>query len=329
MQNHNHWVKFIGIVALVIITSFFYLYYLGGFGVVSNSAEIERFIVSKNTSNLDVMRELKAGGFIKSEWAFNFALNFEKFGYQIEPGAYRISKSMTVWKMAGIFINEPYMKWVIIPEGLRKEEVAEILGQELGWSSEKKQNWITKDTANLPDYIEGVYFPDTYLIPVDDSGAEVAKRLRSKFEEKYVEFSEEATKQNIKWTTVVKLASIIQREAAGKEDMPLISGVLWNRLEKEMRLEVDATVQYARGNTGDGWWAPIRPDDKNIDSPYNSYKYKGLPPHPICNPGLEALKASLYPEKTICTFYLHDPLGNIHCAKDYDEHLRNIKEFLK
>ncbi|HRY62824.1 MAG TPA: endolytic transglycosylase MltG, partial [Candidatus Paceibacterota bacterium] len=158
---------------------------------------------------------------------------------------------------------------------------------------------------------------------------DVAKRLRVKFEEKYSEFSKEAAKQNIKWTTVVRLASIIQREAAGKEDMPLISGILWNRLDKGVKLEVDASIQYIRGDVGKGFWAPISVSDKKIDSPYNTYMYKGLPPHPICNPGAEAIKAVLYPEKTACIFYLHDPLGKIHCAKDYSEHLKNIKEFLK
>jgi UPF0755 protein len=329
MENYRYWIKFAFISIGIVLAMFFAVYYFGGFGAAGTNKETERFIVPRDNSNIDIMRELKAGGFINSEWAFNFALNFEKFGHQIGPGAYKLSNSMNAWQISEIFVEGPYMKWVTIPEGLRKEEIAEILARELGWGSDKKQNWITKDTTISPDHIEGVYFPDTYLIPVAESGAEVAKRLRTKFEENFQEFFKEASSQNIKWTTVVKLASIIQRESSGKEDVALISGILWNRLEKDMRLDIDATLQYARGDMGAGWWAPIKVDDKNIDSPYNTYKYKGLPPHPICNPGLDALRAVLYPEETTCLFYLHDNKGQLHCAEDYDGHLKNIKEFLK
>lgn len=308
---------------------FFFAYYFGGFGAAGTNNEPKRFVVSRDSRNLDIIRDLKSEKLINNEWAFNFALNLEKFGHQIKPGAYKINNAMTAWEMAAVFIQDPYMKWVTVPEGLRKEEISEILSEELGWSEEKKLKWVSIDTASPQDYFEGVYFPDTYLIPVDEPGADVAKRLRSKFEEKFADLSKEAAKQNIKWTTVVKIASLIQREASGKKDMSLISGVLWNRLDKGMKLDIDATLQYARGDAGKGWWAQISPSDKEIDSPYNTYKYRGLPPHPICSPGLDALTAVLYPEKTECIFYLHDPLGNIHCAKDYNEHLENIKEFLK
>ena len=95
-----------------------------------------------------------------------------------------------------------------------------------------------------------------------------------------------------------------------------------------MKLEVDATLEYARGKTDKGWWSPIKIADKNIDSPYNTYRNTGLPPHPISNPGIEAIKAALFPEKTDCFFYLHAQ-GQIHCAKTYEEHQKNIEKYLK
>ncbi|HRY62943.1 MAG TPA: endolytic transglycosylase MltG, partial [Candidatus Paceibacterota bacterium] len=192
MTNRLYWFRFTLLAIFVVALVFVSTYYLGGFGAAGDSTETERFVVSKGMSNLDVVKKLKTDDFIISEWAFNFAFNWEKFGWQIKPGAYKISKSMTAWQMAGVFTNEPYMKWVTIPEGLRKEEVAVILKNELGWSDEKASNWIAKDTAASPDYTEGVYFPETYLIPVEESGADVAKRLRVKFEEKYSEFYTQA-----------------------------------------------------------------------------------------------------------------------------------------
>ena len=179
------------------------------------------------------------------------------------------------------------------------------------------------------DYIEGVYFPDTYLIPINEAPLDVAKRLRAHFEEKFTPYAKEAIKQNIKWTTTLTLASIVQREASGKDDMPLIAGILWNRLLKGQKLEVDATVQYARGDTGNGWWAPMSLADKQIDSPYNTYLNKGLPPHPISNPGTDAINAVLNPTETKCLFYLHDSAGTIRCAETYEEHLENIEQYLK
>jgi len=143
------------------------------------------------------------------------------------------------------------------------------------------------------------------------------------------------------------LASVIQREAAGTHDMKLIAGILWNRLLDGMRLQVDATVQYVRDDISHygvardhyqplesytsqgGWWAPIKPEDKNIASPYNTYRNDGLPPHPICNPGLAAIEAVLNPEETNCFYYLHAPDRKIYCAVTYQEHLKNIETYLK
>lgn len=305
------------------------LFYFGYFNAPKSGMEPERFIVPLGMSDMGAKDKLESEGFVKSAWAFNFALNLKKFGVRITPGAYKISKSMDVWRIADVVESGPYMKWAVIPEGLRKEEIADILADELEWNNEIRKKWIEKDTADDPEYIEGVYFPDTYLIPKDESPKDVAKRLRLKFQENFSPFAKEAIRQNIKWTTVVKLASIIQREAAGKDDMPLISGILWNRLDKKMKLEVDVSLQYARGDKGDGWWAPPRAEDKKIESPYNLYINKGLPPHPISNPGTNALRAVLYPEKTDCLFYLHDNSKAIRCAKTYEEHLRNIEEYLK
>jgi UPF0755 protein len=121
----------------------------------------------------------------------------------------------------------------------------------------------------------------------------------------------------------------VQREAANKDDMPLIAGIFWNRLLSDMRLEADSTLQYARGNTGAGWWAPISVADKQLNSPYNTYRNAGLPPHPISNPGSEAIAAVLSPSKTKCLYYLHGNDKNIHCAQTYAEHLKNIDKYLR
>lgn len=320
--------QFLSISVAVIVAILAVLLYIGMFTAPQSVADLEVFSVPADATANSIAAQLEEKGFIESNLGFRIAFAI-KGNHAIEFGAYRISKAMNVWELSNIFNHEPNLKWVTIPEGLRKEEIAVLLADVLRWSFEDQQKWIKTYTAMDYDYIEGVYFPDTYLIPINEAPLDVAKRLRAHFEEKFAPYAKEAIKQNIKWTTALTLASIVQREAAGKDDMPVIAGVLWNRLLKGQKLEVDATVQYARGDTGNGWWAPIRPEDKQIDSPYNTYLNKGLPPHPISNPGIDAINAVLNPTETKCLFYLHESSGLIHCAETYEEHLQNIERYLR
>jgi UPF0755 protein len=313
------------IIVLLLIAVAGLIKYSALFAAPQKQAEPERFIVSLNSTGQDVIQKLLEQGFIKSEWGFKYVLGKA----EVQPGGYKIAKNMNAWKVAKILASEPYMKWIVIPEGLRKEEIGEILAEELGWNEEQKSDWTGKYTAMQYDYVEGVYFPDTYLIPKDEAGLQIAQRFIDKFSEKFAPYADKFIKENIKWTTALKIASLVQREAAGKNDMPLIAGILWNRLLKGMKLEVDATVQYARGKTENGWWSAIKPEDKAIDSPYNTYLYKGLPPHPICNPGLDAIDAVLNSAETECLYYLHDENRQIHCAETYDQHRKNIEQFLQ
>jgi len=292
-------------------------------------AEEALFVISR-TNQEETGQRLLDGGYIRSRWSLAIArvMTF-RFG-EIEPGGYKISKAMNTRELIALLTSEPQLKWITIPEGLRKEEIGERLAKELGWSDEELEKWNTTYTAMEYDYREGVYFPDTYLIPVDENGLDTAKRMIIRFNEKFEGYPEKFAQKDILWTTGLKVASIIQREAAGRQDMALISGVIWNRLLNDQALEIDATVQYARGNTGSGWWAPIRASDiDEIDSAYNTYKNEGLPPTPISNPGIDAIEAALNPEETDCFYYLHDSNRQIHCAKTLEEHEENIDIYLR
>ncbi len=288
-------------------------------------AQSQQFTVPLHATIDQTVATLASGGFIKNPTAFRV---IQELRGPIRAGGFTISRSMNAWQIAGALTGEPVMVWVVIPEGLRKEEIAGILAQDLGWDASTTARWITTDTTTQYDYTEGVYFPDTYLIPRTESPAAVAQRLQAKFREVFAPYASEALAQNIRWPTVLRIASIVQREAAGTSDMPLIAGIIWNRLLKGMPLDIDATIQYARGNTGNGWWAPIAPADKKIDSPYNTYLHAGLPPHPISDPGLAAIDATLNPAQTDCLYYLHDAAHQIHCSATYAEHQRNIATYL-
>ncbi len=318
------WKRFVPIpIALCGIFAAFVVY-ASLFGAPERNAELERFIIPIGQKRSVTIEKLAAGGFVKHARAFGLlAPNI------LEPGGYKISKAMNARQISKVFAASPYMKWVVIPEGYRKEEIAAALVRALGWSASDKDKWLNTYTAMDADHIEGVYFPETYLISKDEVPLDVAKRLRSKFEEKFATYAKEAVARNIKWTTLLKIASIVQREAAGKSDMSIVAAVIWNRLDVKMRLNVDATLQYAKGNEDIGWWPPVDVDDKLLDSPFNSYRYDGLPPTPIANPGLDAIDAALHPAKTNCLYYLHDSDGKIYCARSYAEHQFNIEKYLK
>ncbi len=225
-------------------------------------------------------------------------------------------------------LANPSVRIVRIPEGLRKEEIAEVMGDKLEWSEKEKDNFINGHLALDSGNLEGKYFPKTYLLDKDEDPMGVTAAMLKQFTKETSTIKKQKTMQVINQDTAIKIASIIQREAAGKTDMKLISGIIWNRLWAGMKLQVDATLQYAKGSEEDGWWGRVSPKDKAIDSPYNTYIETGLPPSPIANPGLAAIEAAYNPQKTTCLFYLHDKYKKIHCSKTYEEHKRNIAKYL-
>ena len=220
-------------------------------------------------------------------------------------------------------LANPSIRIVRVEEGLRKEEVAQVVANKLNWNIQEKEDFIS--TAN----VEGHYFPKTYLIYKDENPSAVQATMFDEFSKQVSKVKKPKSKNIINEDTIIKIASIIQREAAGKEDMNLISGIIWNRIYGGMKLQIDATLQYAKGSEEDGWWQQVVPEDKKIESFYNTYLYAGLPPGPIANPGLAAISAAYNPQKTSCLFYLHDKNKKIHCAINYKEHKNNIETYLK
>lgn len=301
--------------------------YLGSPGGSPQSAT---FVVPELQFREDTVKALYEGHYIKSEKAFTFLLNNFGNNEGIKPGGYYLTRNMTAWAVMKKLTDRPELSWVTISFCARKEQIGEKLADALGWNSDQLTAWDNLYKDGNMDYYEGVYYPDTYLIPVGEDPAATAKRFIDRFNEEMAPIYPEYAAKNVKWTTGLKIASLIGREAAGKSDMNLISGVIWNRLDQGIRLQIDATLQYAKSEEIDGsWWNAVSPADKKIDSPYNSYLNKGLPPTPICSPNIDEIKAALNPENTDCLYYLHDKSKEIHCAVTYAEHLANIEKYLK
>lgn len=298
------------------------------FGPVDVYAKTGEFVVEPDTPIASVGRALKEQGYIRSEYAFDAAFISAMNGRSVRPGGYQVSASMDVWTIADTLARPPTFAWIKITPGMRKEQIADILTEQLGWSLEEKQSWLSIYTAPSTSFTEGVYYPDTYLIRADQTPKEVADRMRARFQEVFAPYANEASLQGKDWTDVLTLASLVEKEAA-KNDKELVAAILWNRIDRNMLLQVDATLQYIRGSEENGWWPVPKSEDKYITSPFNTYKYVGLPPHPIANPSLDSIRAVLNPDSTDCLFYLHDNNGQIHCSVSYKGQVQNVNRYLR
>lgn len=314
----------ISIVLLLLASALAYSHF---FGPADVFGDVEEFVVAPDTSIPELAGTLREQGYVKSTWALRIALFEEAKGRSVHAGGYKISKNMDAWTLAKVLANPPALAFITFPPGIRKEQIGDILADALNWSDAEKKNWNTIATAPDADFIEGVYFPDTYLIPSDQTPAQVAARMRGRFTDEFAEYAKEAQKQGLEWTKVLTLASIVDREAS-KDDKALVAGILWNRLEVGMKLQADATLQYIKGKEGN-WWPQPTSADKYLVSPFNTYQHVGLPPHPIDNPSMASVDAVLHPISTDCLFYLHDPGHQIHCSLTYAGQVKNVDTYLR
>jgi UPF0755 protein len=295
----------------------------------SDDTEAKIFVVSRNAEAAEIEQKLIDQGYADGRWFLGLAMTLHGGYDNIEAGGYKLTDDMGSWTLASTLTGGAQLRWLTIPEGFRKEQVADRVAETFEWDTTERDGFLNAPLKHPYELEEGFYFPDTYLIPITETGGQIAKRFINRFNENFDPLLPEFQEKNIKYDTGIKLASIIQREAGGKSDMPLIAGILWNRLLQKMPLEVDATLQYARGDVGNGYWAPITVADKQIESPFNTYKYAGLTPQPIANPGMDAINAVLHPTETDCIFYLHDDDRQIYCAATYEGHLENIELYLR
>lgn len=288
----------------------------------SFSDEKNLFVIPLKSSQEEIIAKLKSENYIRSERIFSLILGVLGVGKRIEEGSYMLSHRMTIFDLANTLLNDPYQRWIVLIPGLRVEQISEKLGEKFNWDEAEKEKFLSVAK-------EGYMFPDTYLLHVKSTPEEMAYRLISNFNEKFDrKLQKDLLDQNVRNDTAIKIASLIERESGTLEDKALIAGIIWNRLGKRMLLQIDATIQYVIG-TQNNWWPVVKGKDLKIDSPYNTYIYKDLPPGPIASPSLASIEAVVYPEETDCLFYLHSSDKKIHCSVTYEEHLENIEKYLK
>jgi len=219
--------------------------------------------------------------------------------------------------------------FVSISPGMRQEQVATAFGSQLGWTSKQRAEFVASAKKLEPDLPQGSTVPGIYFASINNPD-DVAALVHDRFSSEILSRYSSTTQEQVPLNEAITIASLIEREAGSWDDMRMISGIIWNRLFAGMKLQIDATLQYAEANQTSGkkgWWPTVEPKDKYIKSAYNTYQHVGLPPAPIANPSVAAVVAALNPKKTDCLFYFHDKNGRFHCSTTYAEHVKLLKKY--
>ena len=225
-------------------------------------------------------------------------------------------------------LASPTSRILVIYPGERREEVIKNIGDILRWDKAERELFSNLVIENIPSYEDGKFFPGRYTVAIEATPEDIANLLEERFRNEILDRYTSDIESQVPLNDALVIASLLEREAYDFNDMRYISGVIWNRLFIDMPLQLDASLQYARGSRSyePKWWPKINPDDKYITSPYNTYKNAGLPPAPIANPSVEAVVAALNPRVTDCMFYFHDTKGGFHCSDNYEDHVTNLKK---
>ncbi len=292
------------------------------------------FTIQSGESAGTVSYRLESLGLVSDAELFRRVLSYWEADANIQAGIYTLSPSMTMEEiMEELQHGKLPSATVTIPEGWRAEQIAELLEKNEIVEAEpllkavharQPLHPIASDT--VPS-LEGFLFPDTYSLPLDSTPEQVLEIMLRNWDNRVSqELRDLAQERDMSLYEVVTLASIVEREAVVAEERPIIAGVYLNRLAEDMYLQADPTVQYAKGYDpeSDRWWNHMLQEEaETVISEYNTFLYPGLPPTPICNPGLDAIRAVLQPEETDYLFFYARGDGSHVFAETFEEHLRN------
>ncbi len=299
---------------------------------ISESDERITIVIEEGQSVKSILNSLVEEGLLKNLHAYyvKIYLKLNKLESKLQAGTYQLPKQLTIVELVEALQSGRDLDiWVLIPEGLRKDEIANIIKKEFDKNNlqdfsregflqltEDKEYINTLDLTIEVDNLEGFLFPDRYAFPKDATAETVIERMVSNFKTKV---GEEYTYEEIIF------ASIVEREGYNASDRPIIAGIILKRYSEGWLLQTDATLLYPVKN----WKHTITVQDKEDDNPYNTYKRLGLPPTPICNPGLQSIEAVWKPQESSYYFYIHDKEKNPHFAGTLDEHKKNIEKYLR
>jgi UPF0755 protein len=310
--------KIVGFVIPALILLITIIWWIHGTSAVNpKNTNTKYFVVPKGAGIRAIASNLKKEGLINDPVVFFLYVKKEGADKKIQAGDYKLSQSMDLKKITSELIHGTVDAWVTIPEGYRAEQIADTLEQII---PSYNPSWRTRLVEK-----EGYLFPDTYLIPRDASIETALSIFETNFNNK---INDLGISERNDLNRIIIIASMIEREALFHNERPTVASVIYNRLGLGMKLDIDATVQYAIGKRNGKWWYPITPNDLRFDSIYNTYTNNGLPPGPISNPGLDSIRAAANPADTNYLYYITDSKGHLHGAATFQQHQANINKYL-
>lgn len=293
--------------------------------------------LNKDDTKSVIINKLEKLGAIKIPFVASIYLDFKGID-KLSPGTYEFKTSSSVKSMlddvASGKINTEDLVMVTIPEGYTAVQIAEKLVStgviknkddfmnEINQGDFSSYEFVKGIPKDRPVRLEGYLYPDTYEFKKGSTNKEIILKMLDNFKNHaYSDVKEGAKKLSITEDEIVKMASVVEKEARSDEERPVISGVFYNRIKANMKLQSCATVLYALGEHKD----KLYNKDLQIDSPYNTYKNTGLPVGPISNPGIKSLKAAISPEKNDYIYFVLQNNGKHFFTKDYNEFLKAKK----
>jgi len=317
----------ISILALFLVAgACFCLFYLWAISPVASNGQEKVFVVNRGESTKTVAVRLEKEGLVKSSYLFIAETYRLGLMGKIQAGSFRLNQAMSTGQIVKNLTSGKLDQWVTIVEGLRREEIASLVEKELGI---KGSDFLLASMRK-----EGSLFPDSYLVPIGSSAKKVVEMMLANFDKKTNKFQKDGGLGGFSFDQLIVLASLVEREAKTDSDRQLVAGIIKKRLNNDWALQIDASSQYAKassiceGKTDCRWWPSIGSVDLKINSPYNTYLNKGLPPQPICNPSLSSFEAVANSIESEYWFYLSDLSGKIHFSRTYEEHQSNIVKYL-
>lgn len=337
--------KIILIVMIIVIVAAvggFGYFYFGVYGKIANPAPDQEFSVTKGESGKIIGKNLRDKGLIKDRFLFETEVWLRGSEKDFVVGNYKLPEKASIADLVKILTTAAKREQVkiTIPEGLSNKEIAKI------WEEKKMgtaDDFLTKASVvdsreiipgSTYDFLalkqkgadlEGYLYPDTYYVFKDSQPEDLIKKMLDNFENKTKDALAEAKAADKDFHETLTLASIVEREVPKTSERSIIAGLFLKRIQIGMALQSDATVNYVTGKYR------LRPtyDDLQVDSPYNTYKNRGLPPSPIGNPSISSIKAVLNPEQSEYLYFLSKPTGETVFSKTLDEHNENKAKYLK
>lgn len=276
--------------------------------------------IPANSTSEEIAELLEDQYVIRSAFQFRVYTRLTGEDRALQSGIYVFDQTLGLASIAHRIANGEHgieETRVTLTEGMTNQDMARTLAATV-------PGFDTKEFLKHASTSQGYLFPDTYFILPGTTPEEMVMRLREHFDTKVSTIQTEIDDSGKSLDALVTLASILEREAQGIEDMRMVAGILYNRLRIDMPLQVDAVFGYIHGENG---YTPTAADLAS-DSPYNTYRVKGLPPSPIANPGLDALRAAATPTKSTYLYYLTGKDGKMRYARTFEEHKRNRELYL-